>query len=254
VNEAPGAAAAKPRKPRRRLRDTLLTTVVAVLAFIVGVSIFNSILMPRWIHRQDEMQLPDLTHLTVEQARKVIEPSGLPLVQTAARFDPGVPRGRIIAQSPLPGTFVRPPHRVQVTVSLGEEFASVPALFGESERSAGLLLEKTGLAIGGVTRAPSDAVGEGLVVATDPPAETVLPHGAPVGLLVSTGLGVEAFVMPNLVGRDLANARAQLEGLGFRVQSPGAGVGPVVAQDPPPGARITRDTYITLQSSGRLIR
>lgn len=243
-----------PQKPRRRLRDTLLTGAVVVMACIVGVTVFNSILMPRWIHRQDEMQLPDLTHLTVAQAHKVLETSGLPLVQAGERFDPGTPRGRIIAQSPLPGTFVRPPNRVSVTVSLGEEFASVPALFGESQRSGEVLLAKTGLTIGGITRAPSEAVGEGLIVATDPPAETVLPQGAPVALLVSTGLGEDAFVMPNLVGRDLANVRAQLEGLGFRVQSPGTGVGPVVAQDPPPGARITRATDITLQSQGRLIR
>ena len=248
--------AASAPKPRRTLRDLLLTGLAAILAFALGMTLFNSVLMPRLVHREDEVQLPDLTHLTVDQARTVLRKAGLPLVQTAERYDPGVPRGRILQQSPLPGTFVRPPQRVVVAVSLGEEFASVPALFGESQRSAELLIEKTGLAIGGITRAPSDAVGEGLIVATDPPAQTVLPHGAPVALLISTGLREDAFVMPSLVGHDCAQSRSQLEATGFRVEIPpgNSGTGMIVAQMPAPGTRVTRNTTITLESGGRFLR
>ena len=250
----PGAAA--PRKRSKPVRDTLLTLTVGLLAFVVGLSVFNNLLMPQFVHREGEVHVPDLVHLTVEQARKVLEPTGLPLAQAGERFDPGVPRGQIVLQDPPPGTPVRAPRRVTVTVSLGEESSSVPALFGDTRRGAEMLLEHAGLRVGGITRAPSDAVGEGLVVATDPPAESVLPHGTPVALLLSSGLGEEAFVMPDLAGRDIGRARAQLEALGFKVLTPpaGPGSGPVVSQDPPPGARLTRDMSITLQAAGRRIR
>ena len=143
-----------------------------------------------------------------------------------------------------------------VVVSLGEEFSSVPSLFGESLRSARLLLQRSGLRVSGITRAPSDEVGEGLVAGTDPPAETVLPHNATVSLLVSAGTGPEQFVMPDLLGREIGGTRRQLESLGFRVLTPPAApsVGAIVFQDPAPGLQITLGTPISLQAIARLIR
>ena len=252
----PGPDAAAPPKRPQRLRHTLITLGVGLLAFVVGLWVFNSLLMPRFIHREGEVRVPDLNNLTVEQAEKVLAPTGLPLSRAGERFAPEVPRGGILQQDPLAGTLVRAPRRVLVTVSLGEEFSSVPALFGETRRGAELLLEHNGLRVGGITRAPSRAVGEGLVVATDPPAESVLAHGSPVALLLSSGLGEEVFVMPDLAGREIGRARKQLEALGFKVLSPPSGPssGPIVAQDPSAGSRLTHEMSITLQAGGRLIR
>lgn len=249
----PGGAFPPPRKPWRQVT---FTVVVALLAFVVGLAVFNGVLMPRLIHREGEVRVPDLMNLTVEQAQKELLSTGLPLSQAGDRFDANVPRGRIVHQEPAAGTPVRGRRSVAVTLSSGEEFSSVPALFGETRRGAELLLEQSGLRVGGVTRAPSDAVGEGLVVGTDPPAESVLPRGGSVALLVSSGLGDEVFVMPDLVGREIGRARKQLEALGFRVLTPPAGpsAGPIVAQDPPAGVRLTRDMSITLQAAGRLVR
>ena len=252
----PGPEGPPSAKRTRHLRDTLLTLGVGLLAFVVGLTVFNSVLMPPFIHREGEVRVPDLMHMTEEQAQKTLEPSGLPLSRAGERTDPTAPRGQIVQQDPLPGTLVRVPRRVAVTVSVGEEFSTVPALFGDTRRSAELLLGHSGLRVGGITRAPSDAVGEGLVVATDPPAETMLPHGTPVALLISSGLGEEVYLMPDLAGREIGRTRKQLEALGFSVLSPpsGAGTGPIVTQDPPPGSRLKRDVSITLQARGRLIR
>jgi serine/threonine-protein kinase len=240
----------------RKLRETLLTLTAAVLAFVVGLAVFNSLVMPQFIHREGEVRVPDLANLTVDQAEKLLSATGLPLSRAGERFDSGVERGRILQQDPAAATPVRGRRRVSVVVSLGEAFNSVPALFGETRRGAELLLERSGLRVGGITRAPSDAVGEGLVVATDPPAESVLPRDAPVALMLSSGLGEEVFVMPDLVGREIGRARKQLEALGFRVLSPPAGptAGPIVTQDPPAGSRLTRDLSITLQASSRVLR
>jgi beta-lactam-binding protein with PASTA domain len=111
-----------------------------------------------------------------------------------------------------------------------------------------------GLGARGTTRGPA-TLGEGLVVATDPPAESVLPRGTPVALLLSTGLDAEVFVMPDLTGRELGRVRKQLEEQGFRVLSPPSGPanGPIVMQDPPAGTRLTHDMSIMLQASGRVV-
>jgi serine/threonine-protein kinase len=234
----------------------LYTAFVALSAFAVGILVFNNVLMPRLIHRAGEVRVPELSNMTIVEAQKALQPTGLQLSRAGERFDPGVMSGRIVQQEPAAGTPVRGRSRVSVIVSLGEEFSSVPALFGETRRSAELLLQQSGLRVGGITRAPSDAVGEGLVVASDPPAESVLPRGTPVALLLSTGLGDEVFVMPELTGRELSRVRKQLESQGFRVLSPPAGPanGPIVMQDPPAGSRLTRAMSITLQASGRVVR
>jgi serine/threonine-protein kinase len=131
----------------------------------------------------------------------------------------------------------------------------VPELFGSSERGATVLLERSGLALGGVTRAPSDEVGEGLVVSTDPPAEAVLPRNARVSLLISTGAGQESFVMPDLVGRDVLIARRELEAMGFRVlsRSPAHG-GAIFSQNPAPGTRLERGATILVEAAGPVRR
>ena len=243
-----------PRSHRIRVGFSLIG--LAIVAFITGMILFNNLVMPRFIHRAGEVKVPDLANLTFDQAERQAAPLGLQLSRAGERFDPSVPSGFILSQDPPEGTPVRGRHRVMVVVSLGEEFSSVPELFGESLRGTRLLLERAGLRVGGITHAPSDEVGQGLVVDTDPPAESVLPRGTPVALLVSTGTGPEQFVMPDLLGRQSAGVRRQLESLGFRVFTPPASPanGTVMFQDPPPGSRITRDANIMLQVTGRVIR
>ncbi len=254
---APSGGAGTPDRRRRSgLRDSLVMAALALAAFAVGFGLFNGWVMPQLIHGSGEVQVPDLANLTFEQAEAALQPTGLVLSRAGERFDPGVPRGFVLSQDPPAGTPVRGKRRVLVTVSLGEEYSSVPELFGESRRSAQVLLERAGLRVGGITRAPSDQVGQDLVGGSDPPAESVLPRNSPVALLVSTGPGPEEYVMPDYTGREIGGVRRQLEAMGFRVLVPPAApsVGSIVAQAPPAGSRVTRDAQIVLQATSRVIR
>jgi len=246
----------RPPPPRRPLIATLAMFGFGLVAFVIGLLVFNFVVMPRLIHSTGLTQVPDVTNMTYEQAEGTLRPLGLTLSRAGERFDPNVPRGFVLSQDPLPDTPVRGKKRVMVVVSLGEEFSSVPGLFGESVRSARFLLQRSGLRVSGITRAPSQDVGVGLVAGTDPPAEVVLPRFGTVSLLISTGGGDEAWVMPDLLGREITNARRQLESFGFKVVTPPAAPtkGPIVYQDPPAGSRITLETEISLQGMGRMIR
>ena len=244
-------------RPRRQRAAALLGVLgVAVLAFVTGIVLFDHLVMPRLIHGVAEVRVPDLTNLSLEEGEKLLGALGLRLSRAGERFDTVVPRGLIVSQDPPGDTPVRGRRRVSVVVSLGEEFSSVPELFGESIRGARVLLERVGLRAAGVTRAPSDEVGDGLVVATDPPAETVLPRGAPVGLLISSGAGPQYYVMPDLLGREITGAMRQLEALGFEITVPAGSptLGTIVMQLPAPGSRVTPGDAITLQATRRIIR
>ncbi|TMQ68159.1 MAG: PASTA domain-containing protein [Candidatus Eisenbacteria bacterium] len=250
------APAARPTRWHDRLRGASIMAGIGVLAFATGLVLFNSVVMPRLIHGVSEVHVPDLRNLTLEQAEHALRPLDLQVSRAGERFDPAVPRGFILSQDPPGGTTVRGHKRISVMVSMGEEFSSVPELFGESQRSAEGLLKSAGLRLGAITRAASDDVGEGLVAGSDPGPETVLPRDTPVSLLVSTGSGEESFVMPDLLGREIMGVRRQLDALGFRVVTPigAASIGTILSQNPAPGSRITSATVIQLQATGRMIR
>jgi serine/threonine-protein kinase len=238
------------------VRHFLSYVALGLGAFLCGMLIFNYAVMPQLVHTAREVRVPNLYNLTVEQAERALEPLGLPLSRAGERYEVTVPRGFIITQDPPPGTPVRGRRRVTVVVSLGEEFSTVPELSGESQRGARLLLERAGLEVGGLVYAPSEDLGEGLVVGSDPGPERVVPHNTPVALLVSTGRPTEKFVMPDLIGREVGGVRRQLEALGFNVVTPPAmpGIGTIVSQDPPAGARIGRRATILVTATGRMIR
>jgi beta-lactam-binding protein with PASTA domain len=256
AGDAPVPDSTAPPPRRHRIRGTLSLLALALAAFATGLLLFNNVIMPRLIHSVAEVRIPDLTNLSLEQAERTLKPVGIVVSRAGERFDPSVPRGFILSQDPPADTPVRGRKRVMVVVSLGEEFSSVPSLAGESLRGARQLVESAGLRVAGVTRAPSDRVGAGLVVDSDPPAETVLPRDATVGLLVSSGSREESFVMPDLLGREITGARRALESFGFQVITPpaAASIGTIVFQDPAPGSRIARGATIVVQATGRMIR
>ena len=245
-------------RPSRRHRMAAFFGLlgVALAAFATGIFLFDHVVMPRLIHGVAEVHVPDLSNLSLEEGEKLLSAVGLRLTREGERFDAAVPRGLIVSQDPPADTPVRGHRRVAVVISLGDEFSSVPELFGESVRGARVLLERSGLRAAGITHAPSEQVGEGLVVATDPPAETVLRRGAPVGLLVSSGSGPSYYVMPDLLGREITGAMRQLESLGFKIAVPPGSppMGTIVMQLPAPGSRIAPGDQITLQATRRIIR
>ncbi|MEO6462609.1 MAG: PASTA domain-containing protein [Candidatus Eisenbacteria bacterium] len=259
--ESRGVALAGPPRPgRSRLERSLRalggTIVVAGFAFLTGLWLFDRVYMPRFTRQAGDVVVPDLANLNREQAEAVLTRARLRFSVVAERFDPAVPRGFVIAQDPEPGRPVRAGRPVHLALSLGEEFANVPELFGESLRGARLLLDRAGLRSGALGRVVTSETGPGLVVSAEPPFGAVVPRGTVVNLLVGAQREAEAFIMPDLVGRDAQAAERDLEALGFRVQvdGPGSNFARIDTQDPQPGARVLRGQNIVLRVAGRLIQ
>ena len=237
------------------LRALATTGLVAIAAFFVGLWLFSAVVMPRWVHRGTETRVPDLSNLNQRQAERVLDPIGLRLSVRGEQFDPQVPKGFVLWQDPPANDIVRRGRSISVLLSLGEDFASVPALYGESKRGAGLLLSRSGLELGDVVESFSDEVGQGLVVATEPSAQAVVPKNSSVSILVSRGAPGETYLMPDLLGRDVKPVRDDLEALGFSVQVVGevGRLASIVEQVPLPGSRIRRGQTLVLKVAGQVI-
>ena len=139
---------------------------------------------------------------------------------------------------------------VNIAVSLG----GIPAVSGLSPDEARSTLSDIGLVVADKSREEfSDDVAKGVVINAEIPEGTVRP-GDSVTLVVSKG--VDLVSVPDVAGKILAEAKAELEKLGFTVKvisdvaeaNWGFPLVTVDQSDPPAGESLKRGSTVTLTS------
>jgi len=200
-----------------------------------------------------EVVVPALSGKTVNDAKVALSEAGLNLkVEEGRRPDPKVPAGQILAQDPEAGTSTRRERSVKVWVSAGPRSTIVPALMGESERSAALRLQQDGLQLTGVSEIRSAEYPSDAVIAQTPAPQSNAPR---VALLVNRGERGTTYVMPDLIGVNGDRAATLLRGKGFRVAVvgstpyPGVAAGIVLRQNPQAGFQIAPGEPISIEVS-----
>src|SRR5205814_8857119 len=95
--------------------------------------------------RTREVSVPDLTNRSANEATAIAANLGLALkVDDTCRPDPKIGSGRVLAQDPPAGAVARRQRTVKVWLSAGQRATTVPALIGETERTAQLRLAQDG--------------------------------------------------------------------------------------------------------------
>ena len=198
-----------------------------------------------------EIPVPPVVGLDIEEARQVIEAAGLTvgIVQTQpdADFEVNV----VIEQAPAAGVEVGSGTPINLVLSSGPEVIVLPDLVEMLDRDALVLLTDLGLEFT-INEEFSDEIAEDLVIRTDPVAGTEVLSGDTILLVVS--LGPEPREVPNLIGLTEAEARVVVEDLGL-VLNISASTQPVVdeTQDglvvdqiPAPGTTVEMGDIITV--------
>ena len=200
-----------------------------------------------------EVQVPVLAGKTVNEATALLTETGLNLkVEEGRRLDPKVPAGQIVIQDPGAGVRTRRERSVKVWISGGPRSTVIPALNGESERTAKLRLDQEGLALGPIAEIRSADYPAGTIVAQFPAPKT---SAAQVALLVNRGERGVRYVMPDLIGVDGSRAAEILRARGFRATVvgdhpyPGVAPGIVLRQSPQAGFQIAPGEPISLEVS-----
>jgi eukaryotic-like serine/threonine-protein kinase len=200
-----------------------------------------------------EVQVPDLTNQTANDASAIATSLGLGLrVDDSRRTDVKIGAGRVLAQDPAAGSTARRQRTIKVWLSAGQRAATVPPLVGETERTAQLRLAQDGLVLAGVAEIRADDLPTDIVVAQMPPAKTASGR---VSLLVNRGERGAAYVMPDLIGVNGDRAAEVLRNHGFRVAVvgsnpyPGIAAGIVIRQSPQGGFQIGPGEPISLEVS-----
>ena len=129
---------------------------------------------------------------------------------------------------------------------------AVPRVTGELQQRATRMLRHRGFHV--ATALTPNPQPPGTVLEQDPRAGKVVDEGSTVKLSVSSGPGLGT--VPNVVGKPAGAAAKVLKKKGFTTKVDhrfsGAAKGNVIAQDPAPGARVSRGSSVTLTvSKGR---
>lgn len=185
-----------------------------VLLFVAMASALTAM---RFAIHGREVAVPKLQNLTPSQAENAAIASGLILVEDEKFYSNEVAEGRIISQSPAEGTRVRLGWRVRVAVSLGPQRTDVPDLLGQSPRAAEINVQRRGLQLGStaVTHLPGADADQ--VVAQSPAPGASGMVSPKIGILLSAPDRPEQYVMPNFIGRHLADVVPILEQAGFKL-------------------------------------
>jgi serine/threonine-protein kinase len=203
-----------------------------------------------------DVVVPELNGKTVSEAGTILASSGLNLkVEEAKRIDAAVPAGQVVSQDPQAGVNTRRERSVKVWISGGPRAATVPALVGESERTAQLRIQQDGLQLASLAEIRSADYTAGTVVAQNPAPKQSTPSGAKIALLVNRGERGQSYVMPDLIGVNGDRAADLLRTRGFRVSVvgdhpyPGVPAGIVLRQNPQGGFQIAPSDPISLEVS-----
>lgn len=203
--------------------------------------------------RARDVEVPDLTNKTANEATAMAGDLGLSIhVDDARRLDAKITEGHVLSQDPPPGTAARMQRSVKVWLSAGPRAALVPALNGQTERSAQLRLAQDGLEIAAISEIRSESYTSDVVIAQEPQAN--MP-GTKVALLVNRAEQAANYVMPDLIGVNGERASTALRDHGFRVAIvgtmpyPGIPPGIVLRQSPQAGFQIAPGEPISIEVS-----
>lgn len=190
---------------------------------------------------------PDLTGMSPEQVRAVVEDAGFASGTTG--YDPAStePTWTVIAQNPKRGDRARRGSRIDLTLA-GAPPTEVPALVGLARTDAESAVASATLTVGAVTESYDATVPAGVVVSQDPEEGAALPEGSPVALVVSKG--PEPVGVPDVVGKSQADAEAALAAAGFTVtpstKDDKAPKGSVLSQTPAGGSTAVPGTTVVI--------
>jgi len=186
------------------------------------VALTSAIVTMRFVIHGAEVKIPSFQGLTPQQAQAKAAELGVEMTIDNRFYSAEVPAGRILSQSPAPGTVVRREWHVRCIESLGPQTVAIPNLTGQPQRAAIIGLRRLGLEVGAIVRMNSAAQPD-TVIAQDPPAGAAGVEKPSVALLISDPMptGSDAtsatYIMPDFTGHPYVTAAATITHAGLKL-------------------------------------
>ncbi len=240
-----------PRRRRRFPWKILLgLLVLAALAALVVLAL-------QLFHRPTHL-VPELRGMPEAEARNMIAPFDWEISTERERSDDIPEVGQVVRTAPAAGVELSEGEPFLMIVSDGPLLRELPDSTGKPLSEAQTALVNLRLQVTTVEQF-DEVVLPGIVISWSVPGDATLTTGSmvepetTVELVVSTGPAPR--IVPNVAGRAVADARAELEGMGLtlteveQVFSDDVPIGAIVAQVVPEGTEVTRGSDIGVSVS-----
>jgi len=237
---------APPKRRRRRRRGLIALAVVLVLALLASGAGWY-LAMERYV------KTPGVLDMSHDAAAAKLRHAGLKVQWLTPVFSSTVPNGLVAVEQPGPGKDVRKGATVSLALSRGPDH--VPNVRRMTVAEATAALQEAQLKLGETTREYSSTVAANRVVESNPGAGSEIAPGTAVSLVVSKG--PPPVTVPDVHGKQVADAKAQLAALGLQVTttetfSDTVKSGIVISSSPGPGVTVSKGATVNLVvSKGR---
>ncbi|WP_344132283.1 Stk1 family PASTA domain-containing Ser/Thr kinase [Pedococcus bigeumensis] len=158
--------------------------------------------------------VPNVVKKSAAEARDQITAAKLTVGTTKEAFDDTIAAGLVVRVDPKVGTQLKRGSKVDLVVSKGRQPIAVTDFTNKPASEAVDALSKAGFEVDATEQANSDTVAKGNVISQSPAGGTLF-KGDPVKLVVSKGPVLVK--VPDVQGKQEAEAKAILEGAGFKV-------------------------------------
>ncbi|MER5883921.1 Stk1 family PASTA domain-containing Ser/Thr kinase [Streptomyces sp. NPDC001941] len=252
MNPDDGSYGYDERPDRRRQKKSHTSTILLVVAGIlvlIGAVLIGRAVFGSTGDDSSQVTVPQLVGKTLKQAQGLATNAGVK-VATSGTERCDQPKGAICSQTPSAegDAKMNEGDTVQVVVSEGAPKVKVPDVTEQSLEKARNNLQSAGFSNIEVEQKDSDKE-PGTVLGQDPEGNTEVEKGTKVTLTVAKKGQQD---VPSVEGQDFNAAKAQLEGLGFKVARVDVDsdkpANQVVKQDPKSG-KADKDSTVTLEVS-----
>lgn len=200
---------------RKHSGGIILTTmfIVSVIIFASGaVAIYTVFMKP-----EGKSEVPNFIDSPIVDA--VAEAEKLGLVVQLESVASTIAEGRVLAQTPEPGTELRKGLTVVLQVSKGGELHDVPNVQGMSVTEAQSEIKAQGFTMGDVVKIRENKFKPGEVIAQSPSSPAKAAAGRKIDLLVQDGADANGVVtVPDVNRMTEKEAREVLTAAGLKVQ------------------------------------
>lgn len=241
----------KEKEPKKRpnfLRG--LAIGLALVLLFAAFSYLGMVIARRYFY-VPEVTVPNVVGYGEEEAIEILQDKGLK-AEVVDRIFSEEPAGQVIDQTPKGGTVVKINHPpIELVVSKGPRTQGVPNLVGLTEQDAINLIESNKFKVGNKKEEYSDEYPEGIVIDQTPREGIQVPEGTQISYVVSLGPREKKINTPLLIGKDLEEAKKELENNNLKLgkvdfKSSEASKNTVIDQDPKPGAEVEEGSSVNL--------
>lgn len=193
--------------------NTAFVIKMLVIAVFIGIFLLAGVYV--WLRHYTEhgveVPVPNVCGMYLEEAKIMVEVTGLNVQVIDSTYSNKVPLGTIVEQNPPADAKVKHGRSIYV-ITNAKSYRQVPLpdLHDVSYRQATAILGTLGLGVADVCYEPSEYKGLVLDVRLDNrslEAGTRLREGTAVVLVVGKGSGTETVYVPDLTGKTLTEAR-----------------------------------------------